>query len=48
MSASSQVCRYSKGKGPETYAADASKPLGPGYHRKQRAHRPVPGPWRAR
>lgn len=48
VSASGQVRRHPKGKGPETHAADASEPVGTGSdRRKQRAHRPVFGPRRA-
>jgi len=44
VSASSEVRRHPKGKGPETHAADASKPMGSGGDRRQqRAHRPVLG-----
>lgn len=47
VSVSGEVCGHSKGKGPETYAADASEPLGSCGHWKQRPYRPVPGPRRA-
>lgn len=46
MSTSGEVCRHSKRKRPETYAADASEPMGFGSNRQQRTHRPVSGSWR--